>query len=282
VYAPEASQANYILRSLFLLMGYGLEKAFVFFDTDPSSEDITQYSSAGIMMDEKHGLKPKTAYYYLATLQNRLGGWRFRAVQRYGEGNPELFEYALVDPSDAAAECRVLWCRKYRSAEDDGTTVSNFRIQRSGILTASLVRPVDKSETGEETNLTVENAGTAEAAVTVPRVSETPVFVFLETDGTSGVASGTSRPEGFRMAFYPNPVNGSAILEFDLKIRSKLRVSLFDMRGRKVGDLLDETRDAGQHRIRLDFAPLRLAAGVYAVHFQTSGATAVRKICYIK
>ncbi|MBN1997441.1 hypothetical protein JW935_07815, partial [candidate division KSB1 bacterium] len=38
VYAGEQSQANYLLRSLFLLMGYGVQKAFIFMDMDPNSE----------------------------------------------------------------------------------------------------------------------------------------------------------------------------------------------------------------------------------------------------
>jgi len=282
VYAPESSQANYLLRSLMLLMGYGLEKAFVFFDKDPGSEDILQFSSAGILTDKVHGLEPKTAYYYLVTLQNRLGGWRFRRVERYREGNPELFEYDFVDPSDSAAECRVLWCRKPRSNEDDGTAVADVRVERNGIVSARIVTPMDKSETGEESPLAVENVGTAASAVTVPRVSETPVFLFLETNSASNVASRTAGPEGFSLSVYPNPVNASAILEFDMKIRARIRVSLFDLKGRKIDDLLDEPREAGQHRIRLDFTPLHLATGVYAVHFQTSGTTAVRKICYIR
>jgi hypothetical protein len=77
-------------------------------------------------------------------------------------------------------------------------------------------------------------------------------------------------------------VNASAFLEFEMKTRAKLRVSIFDMKGRKIDDLLDESREAGWHRIRLDFTPLRLATGVYVLHFRTSGATAVRKICYIR
>jgi hypothetical protein len=141
---------------------------------------------------------------------------------------------------------------------------------------------MDKSETGVETPLAVENAGTAASAVTVPRVSETPVFLFLETNTASNVASRAVGPEYFRLAVYPNPVNASAFLEFDTKTRAKLRVSLFDLKGRKIGDMLDETREAGGHRIRLDLTPLRLATGVYALVVRTSGTTAVQKICYIK
>ena len=54
-------------------MGYGLDKAFIFFDTDPNSQDITQFSSSGILTDHTSGARAKIAYYYLVTLQNLIG-----------------------------------------------------------------------------------------------------------------------------------------------------------------------------------------------------------------
>jgi hypothetical protein len=283
VYAPEASQANYILRSLFLLMGFGLEKAFVFFDTDPSSEDVMQFSSSGLLTDRNHGLEPKPSYYFLVTLQNRLGGFRFGRVEKYREGNPELYEYVLDDPTDTARECRVLWCRKPRSAEDDGTTAQNVRIQRSGILAASAVLPVDKSETGEEAILAVEDPGTAHSAVTLSAVSETPVFLFLETDGNSGVASPPGGTVGdLEMALYPNPTNAAALLEFRLGNRSHVRIGLFDVRGRRIAVLVDGTRDTGWHRMRLDFTLLGLPAGVYFIRIENRGRLDALKLCSLR
>jgi hypothetical protein len=282
VYAPEASQANYLLRSLFLLMGYGLEKAFVFFDQDPSSEDVTQFSSSGILTDRNHGLDPKPAYYFLATLQNRLGGYRFKGVLRYRSGDPELYEYAFEHPSDASRECRVLWCRKPRSGEDDGTTAADVRVERPGILSALAVLPVDESETGDEAVPAVENPGTAASAVVLPEVSETPVFLFLETDGSSGVVSEPDAEDKPEMAAWPNPFNGAAVFEFTLARRSAFRIGLFDLRGRLVAGIADETRDRGRHGIRFNLAPLGLPAGVYFIRFENGGRTAALKLCYVK
>ncbi|MDZ7345783.1 MAG: hypothetical protein ONA69_03230 [candidate division KSB1 bacterium] len=132
VYAGEQAQANYLLRSIFLLMGYGIDKAFVFFDVDPDSRSIVQYASCGVMTDKARGLKPKTSFYYLATLKNFLGDYSFDRVEQYRQGNPEVYCCRLKSP-EPNRYAYVLWCRKPKAKADDGTVIADYRFERAGM-----------------------------------------------------------------------------------------------------------------------------------------------------
>ena len=69
VFAPAPQQANYIIRSYFVALKMGFEKAFMFMDKDPDSSNVLQYSSSGIITDQASGLTKKPSFYYMATLQ---------------------------------------------------------------------------------------------------------------------------------------------------------------------------------------------------------------------
>ena len=68
-------------------------------------------------------------------------------------------------------------------------------------------------------------------------------------------------------AVSPNPLNPEAVLTFETSRPGRLRVRLFDLRGRLVRTLLEEERAAaGQHTVRIDglgASGARLASGVY-------------------
>ncbi len=68
-------------------------------------------------------------------------------------------------------------------------------------------------------------------------------------------------------AVSPNPLNPEAVLTFETSRPGRLRVRLFDLRGRLVRTLFEEERaDAGQPTVRIDgigVSGARLASGVY-------------------
>jgi hypothetical protein len=60
---------------------------------------------------------------------------------------------------------------------------------------------------------------------------------------------------------YPNPFNPSTTIGFDLPERSQVSLKLYDVLGREVRTLIDETRAPGAHRLTLDATGL--GSGVY-------------------
>ena len=63
-------------------------------------------------------------------------------------------------------------------------------------------------------------------------------------------------------ASYPNPFSGSTTIPFALESDSYVSLSVFDIQGRKIGDVLqNELRSAGEHV--LVYQARDLASGVY-------------------
>ncbi len=67
----------------------------------------------------------------------------------------------------------------------------------------------------------------------------------------------------------PNPFNPSATVRFELAAESHVRVTVYDLVGRRISTLLDETRTGGTYEIPLDGS--RLASGVYSVVVEAGG-----------
>lgn len=74
-------------------------------------------------------------------------------------------------------------------------------------------------------------------------------------EGPSGISS-VQMSEVF-----PNPLNGSGTVRFTLPRRARVNLTVYDILGRKVLDLLNGVRDPGDQQMR--FSALGLASGVY-------------------
>jgi hypothetical protein len=64
---------------------------------------------------------------------------------------------------------------------------------------------------------------------------------------------------------YPNPFNPSTNIRFDLPKMSPVRLTIFNINGQVVSELLNETREAGRHAVSFDAAKLPSGLYVYAI-----------------
>ncbi|MFA5668514.1 MAG: T9SS type A sorting domain-containing protein [Balneolaceae bacterium] len=73
----------------------------------------------------------------------------------------------------------------------------------------------------------------------------------------------SERPNSFELAQnYPNPFNPSTNIQFNLPNSAKVSINVFDINGRKISTLLNNSsRSAGQHNVTFDAG--NLATGVY-------------------
>ncbi len=93
--------------------------------------------------------------------------------------------------------------------------------------------------------------------------------------------SGTSLPtETALREAYPNPFNPEVTLRFDLAKSATVRISIFDLLGRRVADLLDGRVSAGTHHLRWNASDL--PSGLYLVRMETEDYALVRKILLLK
>ena len=109
-------------------------------------------------------------------------------------------------------------------------------------------------------------------------LAATPSGVAVEPEG-----SGPLPPLALRHVA-PNPAGSAAWLEFAMGTAGRVRLALYDVRGRRVRTLVDEARAAGVHRESWDGRDDRGAregAGIYLARVETAGLRAQRKFVWL-
>ena len=69
---------------------------------------------------------------------------------------------------------------------------------------------------------------------------------------------------------YPNPFNPSTNIEYSLPATSFVQIKVFDILGREVANLVEETQKAGTYRVI--FGGTNLASGVYVYRLEAKGS----------
>ncbi len=92
---------------------------------------------------------------------------------------------------------------------------------------------------------------------------------------------GSGIPQEFTLAQnYPNPFNPTTTIGYQLPQQSEVRLEVFDMIGRRVATLVDETMQAGHHRV--EFNASNLASGIYFYRMAAGDEVMMRKLTLIK
>lgn len=84
---------------------------------------------------------------------------------------------------------------------------------------------------------------------------------------------------------YPNPFNPVTVIPFQLSERGEVRLSIYNLRGERVSDLIHETMMPGQHTIQwnaTDLSGRPVSSGVYLVRIETENQTLSRKMILMR
>ncbi len=81
-------------------------------------------------------------------------------------------------------------------------------------------------------------------------------------------------------ANYPNPFNPTTTIHYQLKEQTHVLIEVFDVIGRRVQTLANETQYSGQHRV--DFDGRNLASGMYIIRFHAGDRVDIQKMTLIK
>ncbi len=79
---------------------------------------------------------------------------------------------------------------------------------------------------------------------------------------------------------YPNPFNPTTNISFNLPISQKVKLSVLDITGRTVVELLDGWREVGTHELTFDASDL--PSGLYLLRLETDDATSNKKLILLK
>ncbi|NBC64795.1 MAG: BspA family leucine-rich repeat surface protein [Bacteroidetes bacterium] len=110
----------------------------------------------------------------------------------------------------------------------------------------------------------------------------TPRFeLLIVTEGIDGMAALGILPESFTLEQnYPNPFNPTTVISYQLPVNSEVRLTVYDMLGRQVATLVDDTQSAGTHSVNFDAGSL--SSGVYMYRLQAGSTVLSRKLTVMK
>jgi len=128
-----------------------------------------------------------------------------------------------------------------------------------------------------------------------------PAFVGVDTEGIyfddigvyniytiSGVETVDGAPTGTHAAIrkaFPNPFNPSTTLEFSVPKHGPVAVRIFDLQGRRVATLVDESMNAGVYRVRWngqDDDGRAQSSGIYFAQIQSGGSRQSVRLTMLK
>lgn len=79
---------------------------------------------------------------------------------------------------------------------------------------------------------------------------------------------------------YPNPFNTTTVIKYALKKKSYVKLNLYDIKGKEIFRLINQTQDVGEYEYRLDAD--NLSSGVYFYRLEVDGFTDVKKMLLLK
>ncbi len=98
---------------------------------------------------------------------------------------------------------------------------------------------------------------------------------------TDGKTNLDSPPKEFRVEQnYPNPFNPTTIVRFTMPKTYHVRLTLYDMLGRRVTTLIDEEKPAGEYEFTVDAK--HLSSGIYFYMMQAGAFTQTRKLTLVR
>lgn len=95
---------------------------------------------------------------------------------------------------------------------------------------------------------------------------------------TSGVGIKENTLNNFNASIFPNPCEDVAILQYNLTVASRIKISVSDVLGRTISTLVDESETASIHLKTIDVKELHLTKGIYFVNIQSGTTNEVKKL----
>ena len=184
---------------------------------------------------------------------------------------PGIVEITVDDP-EGIEQVRFYEVSNFTITSNSG----DFTDQGDGIWT-----PAASGDT--ETSFTLTQADTDNPAATY----------YAQITNGCGTLTDIDPPHGFEVtpsAFaldgnYPNPVRAQTTIAFDLPEQTDVTLSVYDVMGRKVATLVDQSMPAGSHDVAWQGRGQNgqaLASGVYFVRLQAGERMAIRRLTIVR
>lgn len=103
----------------------------------------------------------------------------------------------------------------------------------------------------------------------------------LTPDGVTSVGNNPSEIKDFRLhQNYPNPFNPSTTIKYSVPERMNVKLSVFNILGSEVAQLVNGTQNAGEYEVQFDAS--KLSTGVYLYKIEAGNYKATKKLILMK
>jgi hypothetical protein len=103
----------------------------------------------------------------------------------------------------------------------------------------------------------------------------------LVTSHISSIDNKKQNPKGYSLKQnYPNPFNPVTKIEFSIPFRSKVKLDIYDVLGRKILTLVNGEKSAGMHTISFDGS--NLSSGIYLYRLESPDQILTKKMVLLK
>ena len=115
-----------------------------------------------------------------------------------------------------------------------------------------------------------------------PNMTDTSMnHMITMLDATAGLGDNISLPSSFHLSQnYPNPFNPATRIEFSLPIAGDVSLSIFDIKGNLVENVISDRMQPGTHHVL--YTPENIGSGIYYYALKTSGKSTSKKMTFIK
>jgi hypothetical protein len=210
-----------------------------------------------------------------------------------GDTLPPFFPFRTHNSYPASGSGSVLnWATDYIRLTDftgtltldfNGMDSRDFRVAMLAIdpMLPTLVRLVTLDELNDGTYAFTEAEGYEEVVIAIANVYPYSGGSYSYTVDAVVTDVGDTPQIGVTLRGHPNPFNPATELSFTMARKGHAAVGIYDMRGRKVTQLVDEELPAGMHRYTWDAQAL--PSGHYLASLEVNGQLLSRvKLALIK
>ena len=107
------------------------------------------------------------------------------------------------------------------------------------------------------------------------------VLVDFQSTITGVAQMNSTVPDKFELyQNYPNPFNPSTTIKYDISKQSRVKIEIYDILGRKVATLVDESQKAGSYKTVWNAA--HIASGIYFYRLQADSFSETKKLALLK
>lgn len=208
---------------------------------------------------------------YVLSTNNGIGA--YQVLLRHENGSPITLASFVAEAVNGVVEL------SWETASE--TNNANFVIYRNGQPIAMIEGAGTSSETNSYTyidNTVIPGASYTYVLADVDYDQEETRY---ESKAVSVMLDDLQITQSFKLGrAYPNPFNPTTILPLELTNSANVHVSLFDINGRLVKEIMNSELNAGTHDIRVNSE--NMSSGTYLVRAIVGSSVSVQKISFNK